>query len=234
LSPTRVTSRRRATRARVIEAAGPLFIEHGYLNATMEMLASEADVSVQTLYLAFGSKVGILRAAQDVAVVGDDEDVPALERPWVEAVRLEPDGPTALRLLVENVGMTYQRVSPLFEVIRAAASDPDVAELEADLRQQRHTLFTQVASTLRDKDGFDRNVTETVAADLLYAILGADLYSTLVVNRGWSVEAWHDLVDGILQPKFFPGRRGHAPRVATDANVEAGAILGVLRLGVGA
>jgi AcrR family transcriptional regulator len=206
VSPSRVTSRRRATRARVIDAAGPLFIEHGYLNATMEMLASEADVSVQTLYLAFGSKVGILSAAHDVAVVGDDEDVPVLARPWVEAMRLEPDGPTALRLVIENIGMIYQRVDPLFAVIRAAASDPDVAELEAEHRQQRHTLLTQVASTLRDKHGFDRNLTEMEAADLLYAILGPDLYSRLVVDRDWSVEAWRDLVHETLQPKFFPER----------------------------
>lgn len=201
-----MTSRRRATRARVIDAAGPLFIEHGYLNATMEMLASEADVSVQTLYLAFGSKVDILRAAHDIAVVGDDEDIPVLERPWVDTMRHEPDGPTALRLLIENAGMIYQRVDPLFTVIRAAASDSDVAELEADHRQQRHTLSTQLASTLRDKDGFDRNLIQMEAADLLYAILGPGLYSTLVVDRGWSVEAWRDLVHDTLQPKFFPER----------------------------
>jgi AcrR family transcriptional regulator len=207
VSPRRVSSRRRATRARVIDAARPLFIEHGYLNTTMAMLASEADVSVQTLYLAFGSKVDILRAAHDVAVVGDDEQVPVLERPWIDAMRLEPDGPTALRLLVENIGMIHQRVSPLFEVTRAATSDRDVAEFEADLRHQRHTLFTEIAPTLRDKDGFDRDVTEMEAADLLYAILGPDLYSTLVIDRGWSVAEWRDLVHEILQPKLFTERR---------------------------
>lgn len=207
MSPRRVSSRRRATRARVIDAARPLFIEHGYLNTTMAMLASEADVSVQTLYLAFGSKVDILRAAHDVAVVGDDEQVPVLERPWIDAMHLEPDGPTALRILVENIGMLHQRVSPLFDVTRAAASDPDVAEFEADLRQQRHTLFTKIAPTLRDKDGFDRKVTEMKAADLLYAILGPDLYSTLVIDRGWSVEEWRDLVHETLQPKLFTEQR---------------------------
>jgi hypothetical protein len=79
--------------------------------------------------------------------------------------------------------------------------------LEAEHRQQRHTLTTQVASMLRDKDGFDRNLNEMEAADLLYAILSPGLYSTLVVERGWSVEAWRDLVHETLQPKFFPERR---------------------------
>jgi hypothetical protein len=124
-----------------------------------------------------------------------------------DLARLEPDGPTALRLLIENIGMIFQRVDPLFAVIRAAASDSDVAELEAEHRQQRHTLTTQVASTLRDKDGFDRNLTEMEAADLLYAILSPDLYSTLVIERGWSIEAWHDLIHETLQPRFFPGPR---------------------------
>ncbi|HEY4419314.1 MAG TPA: helix-turn-helix domain-containing protein, partial [Pseudonocardia sp.] len=54
------TERAMATRARIIEAAGPLFVRDGYLETTMAGIARAAGVAVQTLYLSFGSKVAVL------------------------------------------------------------------------------------------------------------------------------------------------------------------------------
>ena len=55
-------ARARATRARVVAAAAPLFVTRGYLDTTMAELAGAAGVAVQTLYLAFGSKAAVLAA----------------------------------------------------------------------------------------------------------------------------------------------------------------------------
>jgi hypothetical protein len=57
-----------------------LFIRDGYLATTMAAVAGEAGVAVQSLYLRFGSKLEILKAAFDAAVVGGLEPVPLLER----------------------------------------------------------------------------------------------------------------------------------------------------------
>lgn len=51
---------------------------HGVFHAA---IAEEAGVSVETIYNGFGSKKGLLRAAMDVAVVGDTEPIPFVERP---------------------------------------------------------------------------------------------------------------------------------------------------------
>lgn len=67
----------------MIAAASELFVRDGYLQTTMADVARAADVAVQTLYLGFGSKVAVLAAALDVAIAGDDDLVPVLERPWV-------------------------------------------------------------------------------------------------------------------------------------------------------
>src|SRR5437763_16336971 len=96
-------ARSRATRARIVEAATRVFVRDGYLTTTMAAIAAEAGVAVQSLYLGFGSKLGILSAAFDVAVVGDVEPVPLLERPWVRELAACPDGPRALRLFVAEV-----------------------------------------------------------------------------------------------------------------------------------
>ena len=77
MAPTGKTARGMATRQRIVEAAARLFVADGYLSTTITAIAREAGAGVQTVYLAFGSKVAILKTAIDVAVAGDYEDVPA-------------------------------------------------------------------------------------------------------------------------------------------------------------
>ena len=96
----------------------------------MAAIAAEAGVAVQTLYLAFGSKVAILAAAHDVAVAGDDDPVSVLDRPWVAEVRAETDGPRAgLELVLANSLEIIERVAPVYSAIQSAAADTEVAEL---------------------------------------------------------------------------------------------------------
>src|SRR5450432_2102126 len=78
------------TRARVIAAASRVFAERGWIAANMRDVAREATVSVETLYSGFGSKAGLLGAALDVAITGDDEPVPFAERAEATAMGAGP------------------------------------------------------------------------------------------------------------------------------------------------
>src|SRR6266540_1221836 len=49
-----------ATRRRILDAARGLFVERGYVATTIEAIAAEAGVAVPTVYLAFGTKRGLL------------------------------------------------------------------------------------------------------------------------------------------------------------------------------
>src|SRR6476646_11148124 len=69
------------TRDEVISAAMARFSATGWAGTTLAAIAEEAGVSVETIYNGFGSKKGLLRAAMEVAVVGDTEPVPFVERP---------------------------------------------------------------------------------------------------------------------------------------------------------
>ena len=80
----RYNSNRRAmqaaqTRGDVLAAAIRLFTAAGWAGTTISAVAAAAGVSVETVYSGFGSKKGLLRAAMDVAVVGDAEPVPFVE-----------------------------------------------------------------------------------------------------------------------------------------------------------
>src|SRR5207248_847825 len=59
-----------------------LFLARGYSAATMQAIAKAAGVTIPTVELAFASKPRLLKAAIDVAIAGDDQPVPMLERAW--------------------------------------------------------------------------------------------------------------------------------------------------------
>lgn len=194
----------RETRRRIVEAALRLFVEHGYVPTTMSAIAREAGVAVQTLYLAFGSKARILAAALDVAIVGDDAPVPLLDRPWVQELRAEEDGCRAVALLCREVGHLFRRVAPLHVAVRAATGDADVARLLEQDQRRRYATQRQFVTILAAKPGFNTEMGEERAADLVYGLLSEAVYLLFCVDRGWTVEEWTAWVAATLASQLFP------------------------------
>jgi TetR/AcrR family transcriptional repressor of mexJK operon len=56
------SSEREARLQELVHAAGQLFLEQGYRNVSLEMLARECHVAVRTIYVKFGGKAGLLHA----------------------------------------------------------------------------------------------------------------------------------------------------------------------------
>src|SRR3954468_3057568 len=103
VKPRRYDSPRRraqaeATRREILEAAERLFVRDGYPATTMAAIAAEAGVALKTVYLAFETKSGLLRALWNLRVRGDQEDTPVGHRPWYVEVMEEPDPERKLRL----------------------------------------------------------------------------------------------------------------------------------------
>src|SRR5688572_25206086 len=86
-----------ATRSRVVRVADARFRADGYAATSVAAVARDAGVSSQTVYNVFGTKSALLKAAYDIAVVGDDDPVPLAERPDVRALYAEPDPAAFLR-----------------------------------------------------------------------------------------------------------------------------------------
>src|SRR3954467_9601221 len=83
--PSKLDGRRQRsahTRARIIDTATRLFLHHGYLPTTIEAVAEQAGVAVQTVYYVFGTKPKLLAAVLDVTIAGDPEPLATLQRPW--------------------------------------------------------------------------------------------------------------------------------------------------------
>src|SRR2546423_13179759 len=97
-----VSPRRRdqaaATRREILEAAQRLFERQGYAATSMAAIAAEAGVALKTVYLAFETKSGLLRAVWHLLLRGDEEPVPIGERRWYRELLDEPDPERQLRL----------------------------------------------------------------------------------------------------------------------------------------
>lgn len=199
--------RARATRRRVVEAATALFVENGYVQTTMADIARKAGVAVQTLYLSFGSKVAVLAAALDVAIVGDDEAVPVLERPWVESLREQSDGIGALNAIIDATAEITVRVYPLWAAMSAAAADPEVGALLAeDSRRRFHTMSVTMAD-IAGRFPLAPGMSVERATQILNATISLQTYGVLVMEHSWSVPDWRDFAGRAIRAEILPGHR---------------------------
>ena len=203
VKPVRRGSRQRersnATRARIREAARRLFVERGYLTTTIESIAAEADVAVQTVYFVFGNKRALISEVLDIAIAGDDAPVPLLERPWVAELRQETDPRRAVRLLARQASQIIGRQAPLYQAVRgAAAVDPEIAALLAIYQERRLATLTELLRPLAARDALAPGLDLERAADVLYALNSHELYQLLVVDRGWSPAAWEEWLAELL------------------------------------
>ncbi len=207
----------RQTRRRITAAATTLFIREGFLTTTMAAIAAEAGVAVQTLYLSFGNKTAILAAAFDETIVGDDEPTPVMQRAWLREVLENPDGVAALTAFVDESCVLQCRVSGLYGVIRAAAAEPEVAELLERNKQERHTGFSRIVEALATRTGFTRSLTATDATAVLYAVQSEETYALMVEEHGWTFEQWHDWVLRTVLGELFPSAQPAKPRRQVNA-----------------
>jgi hypothetical protein len=141
----------------------------------------------------------LLKGAVDVAVVGNDEPVPLLDRPWMQEIRAEPDPRRVLELWVRASRGITERIAPIMRVVRdAAGTEPDRAAQWATNRAQTATAHGVLAQLLDDRGALRPDLTVQDAADLAFALLGMHVYHALTVERGRTAREWADWMSGIL------------------------------------
>jgi AcrR family transcriptional regulator len=168
-----------------------MFEADGYGATTIEAIAAEVGVSSKTVYLAFATKAGLLRAVWDVALKGDEQPAGIAERPWYQQVLEERDGTRKLQLLAQHSAVVKQRIAAVLRVIRSAADiDDDLASLwhliETDFWANQRAVVESLQATRSLRRGLD----VTRATDLLWTLNHPDQWQLLVVQRGWTPEAF--------------------------------------------
>ncbi|MGH2596248.1 MAG: TetR/AcrR family transcriptional regulator [Actinomycetota bacterium] len=185
----------RATRGAVLDAARRLFVERGFVATTIQSIADHAGVSPETVYATFGSKRSLLSSVLDVSIAGDDAMAPLLERPWVREMRDEPDPRRRVQILAKNGTLILQRVTPIYEVLRGAASaDPEIASLWEQYKSQRFAGQRELVRIVGTGGSLRAGLSVDVATNTVFAIGSPETYRLLTVDRGWSptrFERWY-------------------------------------------
>lgn len=167
-----------ATRQAIIDAARRLLGSDGYAATTLEAIAGEADVAVQTVYAVFGSKRGILRALLEQGLhTSGSPMAPVLS---------EAEPRRQLRLAAHRVRQIGERAWDVIEILRSASGAD--AELAADWRQgEQDRLWAAgaLASSLHEKHALRTGLSRAAATDILWGLSTPELYRQLVVARGW-------------------------------------------------
>ena len=90
---------------------------------------------MQTVELVFGTKRELLKAVIDVAIAGDDQPVPVLQRDWARA-ELTAEVTEFLAIAGHAVRTVADRVAGLLAVVdEAASTDHEIAALRAPARR---------------------------------------------------------------------------------------------------
>ncbi|HEX2236594.1 MAG TPA: TetR family transcriptional regulator [Actinomycetota bacterium] len=153
----------------------------------MAAVAAGAGVSVETVYKAFRNKAGLLKAVFDVAIVGDDDPVPMLQRDMVRRIKAEPDPRRKLSIYGEHLARAGPRAAAVQLLVRdAAASDVEAASVWDQMLAERLEGMTHFARDLAQEDHLRDGVSFEEARDVLWTLNSVELYELLVLRRGWT------------------------------------------------
>ena len=168
----------------MLDAAYEQFCRDGYRATTMEAIAERAGVAVQTLYFSFHTKDELFQQVHERTVVGDENLPPPLQ-PWYRAAVAADDVRDAVRHICRGVLSISKRVAPMIPAFHAVAGDP-AGEVWERSQRLRHDGMVELIGILSKKQRLRAGITKAHAADVLYLLLGPDLYWTMVLGLGWS------------------------------------------------
>lgn len=139
----------------LIRTAGELFVQHGYGKVSLEMIAREAHVAVRTIYVKFGGKTGLLKAAllEYRARFYKDQDLQTDNRPVREIIDEFAEH-------MHDMIMSPQAISIQRMVLTEAPTNPELAKTFYDTgpgatRAQFKEFFARpdIRAQLRDDVG---------------------------------------------------------------------------------
>ena len=165
------------TRQEILGAARRLFAAHGYAATSINDIAAEAGVAIQTIYARLGSKRGMLLALIDL--IDEEAEVDRLA-PGVTGAATPV---AAIRAGVRLTRSFQERCGDIIEALfTAAGSEPELADAVAE-GQRRHREGARITiDRLRELDGLRSEVSPEQARALF----------ALSTNH----EAWRELVRG--------------------------------------
>jgi AcrR family transcriptional regulator len=191
----------------VLAAATAVFLDRGYSGATMRAVAAEAAVSVPTVEALFATKAGLLKAAIDVAIAGDDEVVPVLDRAWASAASEAASIEEFLSVVAGVLAAAQQRSAGLvLAVFEGAAKDAQLAELARQMTAQRAATAGWIVDGLTRRVSLRAALTTQEAVDSTWVLMDPAIFDRLTRQRHWTLEQYQRWFANSLRRLLTPDR----------------------------
>jgi AcrR family transcriptional regulator len=171
----------------------------------MRSIAAGAGVSVPTVELLFGTKAAVLKAAIDVAIAGDDQQIPVLDRAWTGAARRAPTVEGLLDVAVGVLGPAQERSAGLVQAaFEASSTDPDLAALTDQLVSQREHTAGWLVDSIASLTPLRPELTRKDAVETVWMVIDPAVFLRLTRHRRWSMQRYQDWVARSLANLLFP------------------------------
>jgi len=189
-----------ATRRRILASAERLFAAQGYAAVTMEEVAREAGVSLATIYLHFPGRAAIVGALA--------EEITTAPELTVEQVTESLDPVEQMRIGAHILRQLNERSWLIADILRTQqGNDPEIARLWALWHQRHLDAMRSAVAAVAARGGLRPGLSAETAADVLYALAGAEVYRALVREREWTPERYERWLfeTGCRELLLYPG-----------------------------
>jgi len=216
VKPSRPRSERaRENRRRMLDTARELFVEEGYPATTMERIAAQAGVAVQTLYYTFRTKAQLLCEVMEATAAGEPDPAPVTQRPWTAEAMTTRSAHRALALSLEHGTDIFERAAPLWPALWAASTlDPYVAEYWQQVATKRRDGMGRLVARLAEIGALRDDIDQQRATDLMFVLVSHDTFRGLVQHAEWTLPAYKTWLFTTLTQQLI--RPGKVPRSATS------------------
>lgn len=176
-----------STKSVILEAVWRLLAETGGSDVSQSEIAAAAGVTRQAVFYAFGNRAGLLTAA----LRHRDATLPYMGR----FAEIRTSGPVTSALIAAYIGnwLDYlPHVYPVAVLLRAAALTDADAKAAIDDRLVGALLpgFITIAEALAARRPLPGGRSPAAAAEEIWAATHIDFWRLLVVERGWTPEAF--------------------------------------------
>lgn len=184
---------RRETKRQLLISATAVFLAHGYAATSVSAIAENAHVSVQTLYLAWGTKRDLFIASVLAQLTGNDEELEdaAWRRNLAAQLTTARHGDRLRDYCAAYATMfctIAERAAPAWKLIRdAAGSDPAIAAEWRRITLARHTTTTALLETF-PSGLLPSGPSKQGAIDAVWALAGPETFDLVVGLRSYSVD----------------------------------------------
>jgi AcrR family transcriptional regulator len=171
------------TRREILRVARQLFADQGYANTSVQQIAEESGVAVQTIYSSVGSKAALLLALNDLI----DEE--AGIGPLAAELGAEKDPAHLIAKAVRITRQLNERCGDLIRVLLSAEpAEPDVAAAVADGMRRHDEGAASLGHRLSSLGGLPVEMTPERAATIFSMMTSPESWRQLTQSAGWTFD----------------------------------------------